>query len=275
LDAFGKIYSAQVKASGVIPQIQAVFGLSGGGMAVSNGLSDFVFMERDKAKIFVNSPNAIDKNSQDKNDYEKTFIIDHIGNGEVAKNLGDFIRCSNIVTAEVKKDQSKKIGKKKQDDSGNVEYVLPAAMIMRNYLHDREFPLESVMLSSTETKHNEDIGKVKIHIGAYADEYARHMHAMAFTIGSTIFFRNGSYKPESEEGRALLAHEMKHISQNREYMTADNRTKEELEAEKKRSASARLISLRTSGRFCLTMRSISFSMSFKSSSVSLRSMSIS
>ena len=57
------------------------------------------------------------------------------------------------------------------------------------------------------------------------------MHAMAFTIGSTIFFRNGSYKPESEEGRALLAHEMKHISQNKEYMTADNRTKEELEAE--------------------------------------------
>ena len=132
---------------------------------------------------------------------------------------------------EVKTDQTKKSGKRKQEDSGNVEYVLPAAMVMRNYLHDREFPLESVMLSATETKHNEDIGKVKIHIGAYADEYARSMHAMAFTIGSTIFFRNGSYKPESEEGRALLAHEMKHISQNKEYMTAGNRTKEELEAE--------------------------------------------
>ena len=132
---------------------------------------------------------------------------------------------------EVKTDQTKKSGKRKQEDSGNVEYVLPAAMVMRNYLLVREFPLESVMLSATETKHNEDIGKVKIHIGAYADEYARSMHAMAFTIGSTIFFRNGSYKPESEEGRALLAHEMKHISQNKEYMTADNRTKEELEAE--------------------------------------------
>lgn len=87
---------------------------------------------------------------------------------------------------EVKTDQTKKSGKRKQEDSGNVEYVLPAAMVMRNYLHDREFPLESVMLSATETKHNEDIGKVKIHIGAYADEYARSMHAMAFTIGSTI-----------------------------------------------------------------------------------------
>jgi anionic cell wall polymer biosynthesis LytR-Cps2A-Psr (LCP) family protein len=31
-------------------------------------------------------------------DYEKTVIINHIGNDEVAKSLGDFIRCENIVT---------------------------------------------------------------------------------------------------------------------------------------------------------------------------------
>ena len=86
LDAFGKIYLAQTKASGVIPQIQAVFGLSGGGMAISNGLSDFVFMEKDSAKVFVNSPNAIAGNSQDKNDYssakfqaEETGLADFIG----------------------------------------------------------------------------------------------------------------------------------------------------------------------------------------------------
>lgn len=104
-------------------------------------------------------------------------------------------------------------------------------MVMRNYLQDREFPLESVMLSSAESKHDEKIGKVKLHIGAYADEYARSMHAMAFTIGTAVFFRNGAYKPETEEGRALLAHELKHVSQNKEYLTADNRTKEELERE--------------------------------------------
>lgn len=132
---------------------------------------------------------------------------------------------------EIRIDQSKKDGKKKQEDTGNVENALPAAMIMRNYLNDREFPLESVMLSTAETIHDEDIGKVKIHIGAYADEYARSMHAMAFTIGATIFFRNGAYRPETEEGRALISHELKHVSQNREYMTADNRTREELEAE--------------------------------------------
>ncbi len=34
-------------------------------------------------------------------DHEETYIIDHIGNEEVAKALGDFIRCSNIVKTEV------------------------------------------------------------------------------------------------------------------------------------------------------------------------------
>ena len=99
LDAFGKIYLAQTKASGVIPQIQAVFGLSGGGMAISNGLSDFVFMEQDKAKVFVNSPNAINGNSQDKNDFssakfqsESTGLVDFIGTeSEIISGIRELI----------------------------------------------------------------------------------------------------------------------------------------------------------------------------------------
>lgn len=99
LDAFGKIYLAQTKASGVIPQIQAVFGLSGGGMAISNGLSDFVFMEQDNAKVFVNSPNAINGNSQDKNDFssakfqsESTGLVDFIGTeSEIISGIRELI----------------------------------------------------------------------------------------------------------------------------------------------------------------------------------------
>lgn len=58
LDAFGRIYQAQTAASGVIPQISAIFGTCGGGLAVAAQLSDFVFMEKD-ARLFVNSPNAL------------------------------------------------------------------------------------------------------------------------------------------------------------------------------------------------------------------------
>jgi hypothetical protein len=34
-------------------------------------------------------------------DVEKTIIINHIGNDEAAKNLGDFIRCTNIIVPAV------------------------------------------------------------------------------------------------------------------------------------------------------------------------------
>lgn len=62
LNGFGRIYLEQTMASGVIPQITAVFGACGGGMAVSAALTDFTFMEEKKAKLFVNSPNALDGN---------------------------------------------------------------------------------------------------------------------------------------------------------------------------------------------------------------------
>ena len=44
LNGFGQIYLCQTMASGVIPQITAVFGACGGGLAVSAAISDFVFM---------------------------------------------------------------------------------------------------------------------------------------------------------------------------------------------------------------------------------------
>ena len=55
-------------ASGVVPQITAVFGNCGGGMAVASAMTDFTFMEVKKAKLFVNSPNALAGNDGSKCD---------------------------------------------------------------------------------------------------------------------------------------------------------------------------------------------------------------
>ena len=68
LNGFGEVYMKQTLASGVIPQITAVFGTCGGGLAVVPGLTDFTFMEADKAKLFVNSPNALEGNEISKCD---------------------------------------------------------------------------------------------------------------------------------------------------------------------------------------------------------------
>ncbi len=68
LAAFGGIYAKQVMASGVIPQITAIFGTCGGGLALFPTMTDFTFMEEKNAKLFVNAPNALDGNVITKND---------------------------------------------------------------------------------------------------------------------------------------------------------------------------------------------------------------
>lgn len=68
LDGFGQIYAKEIAASGVIPQIAAVFGSCGGGLAVVPALCDFAFIEESKGKMFINSPNAIEGNRIEKCD---------------------------------------------------------------------------------------------------------------------------------------------------------------------------------------------------------------
>ena len=62
LEAFGGLYYKQTMASGVVPQIAAIFGMCGGGLAVVPGLADFTFMEEKDGRLFVNSPNALEGN---------------------------------------------------------------------------------------------------------------------------------------------------------------------------------------------------------------------
>ncbi|MCI8950912.1 MAG: carboxyl transferase [Lachnospiraceae bacterium] len=86
LNGFGQIYLSQTMASGVVPQITAVFGTCGGGMAVSAAITDFTFMEEKKGKLFVNSPNTLDSNYTAKCDTasaqfqsENAGLVDYVG----------------------------------------------------------------------------------------------------------------------------------------------------------------------------------------------------
>ena len=89
LEAFGSLYYKQAMASGVVPQITAIFGMCGGGLAIVPGLTDFTFMESKEGKLFVNSPNALEGNEISKCDtssaqyQSKTAgLVDGIGTEE-------------------------------------------------------------------------------------------------------------------------------------------------------------------------------------------------
>lgn len=89
LAGFGDLYLKQTMASGVIPQISAVFGTCGGGSAISAALGDFTFMAKDGSHLFVNSPNALAGNYVEKcdtssADYQaKSGLVDFIGENEL------------------------------------------------------------------------------------------------------------------------------------------------------------------------------------------------
>ncbi len=84
LASFGKIYKAQAMASGVIPQITAVFGKCGGGLALFTKMTDFTFMEEKDASLFVNSPNALCGNYEEKNNTASAaFQSSECGNVDV------------------------------------------------------------------------------------------------------------------------------------------------------------------------------------------------
>jgi len=92
LEGFGEIYKRMSDASGVIPQITAVYGNCGGGLAVLASLSDFTFMEEKNGKLFVNSPNALEGNYMEKLDTSgakfqaESGIVDFVGDEETIAN---------------------------------------------------------------------------------------------------------------------------------------------------------------------------------------------
>ena len=89
LNGFGNLYYKQAMASGVIPQITAVFGKCGGGLAVASAMTDFTFMEGKNGKLFLNAPNALAGNEVSKCDTasaqfqsEESGLVDVVGSEE-------------------------------------------------------------------------------------------------------------------------------------------------------------------------------------------------
>ena len=106
LAAFGEIYVKQTMASGVIPQITAVFGTCGGGLGLFPTMTDFTFMEEKNAKLFVNAPNALDGNvitkcdsSSAKFQAEESGIVDVVADEatilEKVRELVSFLPANN------------------------------------------------------------------------------------------------------------------------------------------------------------------------------------
>jgi hypothetical protein len=73
--------------------------------------------------------------------------------------------------------------------------------------------LEPSVRSQLEQKLGTSLSIVRLHTDTEADKLTREVDATAFTTGSDIFFRSGTYDPTSTEGMRTLMHEAVHVIQ--------------------------------------------------------------
>jgi hypothetical protein len=57
-----------------------------------------------------------------------------------------------------------------------------------------------------------DLSGVRVHTDSTADKLSRSLQANAFTTGSDIFFRKGTYQPGTSSGDHLIGHELAHVA---------------------------------------------------------------
>ena len=74
-------------------------------------------------------------------------------------------------------------------------------------------PLDLATQGFFEQELKTPLTEVRVHIGPEAQREAKRMSARAFTVGFHIAFAQGLYRPNTPEGRELLAHELAHVVQ--------------------------------------------------------------
>jgi len=74
-------------------------------------------------------------------------------------------------------------------------------------------PLDRDTRSFMEARFNNNFDDVRVHTDRVAGESANAVNALAFTVGHDVVFAPEHYRPESETGKRLLAHELAHVVQ--------------------------------------------------------------
>lgn len=108
-------------------------------------------------------------------------------------------------------DESETVQRKALSSHGTTSSQTPA------HVHDAissgGHPLDHETRRFFEPRLGYDLAGVRIHTGSTAELSAKAINARAYTLRRDIVFGSGEYRPDSESGRHLLAHELAHAIQ--------------------------------------------------------------
>ena len=85
--------------------------------------------------------------------------------------------------------------------------------IVHEVLRSPGQPLAGRTRALMEPRFGHDFSRVRVHTDAKAAESARAVNALAYTRGPDVVFAAEQYRPGTDEGRRLMAHELTHVVQ--------------------------------------------------------------
>src|ERR1041385_7074879 len=88
-----------------------------------------------------------------------------------------------------------------------------APPIVHEVLRSPGRPLDAGTRDFMEPRFGADFGDVRVHADSQGARSAHAVHSRAYTVGRNIAFGAGEYRPDTEPGRRLLAHELAHVVQ--------------------------------------------------------------
>ncbi|MDR4484436.1 MAG: DUF4157 domain-containing protein [Nitrospirales bacterium] len=90
-------------------------------------------------------------------------------------------------------------------------YTAPASV--DHVLASAGRPLEPALRQDMEQRFGQDFSRVRVYTGAAAEQSARDVNALAYTVGHNIVFGAGRFAPATNAGQRMLAHELTHVVQ--------------------------------------------------------------
>jgi hypothetical protein len=87
--------------------------------------------------------------------------------------------------------------------------------VVHDVLRSSGEPLAAETRAFMEPRFGQDFNQVRIHTDEKAEESARVLNALAYTVGDEVVVGAGQYAPSTNQGKRLLAHELAHVVQQR------------------------------------------------------------
>jgi hypothetical protein len=149
--------------------------------------------------------------SQDAFEQEADRVADRVANGPLQESEPPRIPVANLITPRRDATSAPRVGKLDRNRTPGGPDSLPP--IVDEVLRTAGQPQDPATRTFMEPRFGHDFAKVRLHVDQRAAMSANAIGALAYTCGESIVFGPGQHRPDTKEGRHLLAHELAHVVQ--------------------------------------------------------------